>query len=284
MKPLLAALALLFILQGCKQREPNEKLAITNMVLAPPKPSESANSDIALKSYESTTGRTLTDTSKKIIKTGDIRFETNDPRGIRLKIMRSLKKLDGYVAEESETNLDSSRGEFVLKLRVPAKNFDQLLDNVSADAGKIDSKNINVRDVTTQYIDIKMQLANKRVLENTYLGLLKKAGKIGDVLQIENKITDIRTEIDSTQGELNYLSKQAAFSSLSITFYTNQIQHITSNVHGRFISAIIGGWGTMQDLFFSLLTLWPVLLTLAAVYYVLIKKLKKGRKFKTQQL
>jgi hypothetical protein len=194
----------------------------------------------------------ITDTAKKIIKNGDISFETNNVGSTRKKILTSLKKLGGYIAEDNETHDDdNNRQEYTLKLRLPAKNFGLLLDSVSSTAAKIDSKNIRIKDVTSQFIDIKAQLANSKALENTYLGLLNKAGKMGDVLQIENKLTEIRTQIDSTQGSLNYLSRQVAYSSLDVTFYTKQAAAENGNSIGaRLRDAIANGWGTLQNLFF----------------------------------
>lgn len=282
MKPILTAVIILLILSGCRNKETDENVSIAKAKLPPP--TDLKKVDIALDRPESAPVQPITDTSKKIIKSGDISFETNDLRGTRKKILTALKKLNGYVAEENETNNEGYRRELILKLRVPARNFDLLLDSVSADAGKIDSKNINVKDVTTQYLDIKTQLSNKRLLEETYRGLLKKADKIGDVLQIENKITDIRTEIDSTQGELNYLSKQAAYSSLSITFYTRQIQQITGNgLWFKFKTAITDGWRLLQDLFFGLITIWPIVILLT-VLWVITKRWLIRRKLKPAQL
>lgn len=282
MKPILTAVIILLILSGCRHIESDKNVSMAKEMLPPP--TDLKKADIALDRPESATLQTITDTSKKIIKAGDISFETNDLRGTRKRILIALKKMNGYVAEENETNNEGYRRELILKLRVPSRNFDLLLDSVSADAGKIDSKNINVKDVTTQYLDFKTQLSNKRLLEETYRGLLKKANKIGDVLQIESKITDIRTEIDSTQGELNYLSKQAAYSSLSITFYTRQIQQITGNgLWFKFKTAITDGWRILQDLFFGLITIWPIVILLIMLW-VIAKRWLIRRKLKPAQL
>jgi hypothetical protein len=185
------------------------------------------------------------------------------------------------VAEDNETNDgDSHEQEFVLKVRVPSKNFDPLLDSVCSDAAKIDSKNISIKDVTSQFIDIKAQLANSKALENTYLGLLNKAGKMGDVLQIENKLTEIRTQIDSTQGGLNYLSRQVAYSSLDVTFYAKQAAAENGDTIGaRLRDAIANGWGTLQNLFFGLISLWPLILLVGA-FYLLIRRIWRKRKRK----
>jgi hypothetical protein len=220
------------------------------------------------------------DTTKKIIKNGSIEFETANVNATRKRILHSLKKYGGYVDEDNQsTNSDANRKEYNLKLSIPAKYFDFLVDSVSASADKIDSKNISVTDVTTRYIDIKTRLDNKKILENRYLELLKRGTKISDLLEIENKLTEIRSDIESTQGQLNYLNKQVAYSSLDITFYT---QHVEKTDKGtglgyKFKTALANGWNILQSLFFGAITIWPVIIIVLVVYFAFIKWRKRWR-------
>jgi len=203
---------------------------------------------------------------RKIIKEGDIIFETADITSTRDAIYKSLKKLGGYVAVENEANNnDNGRKELTLNVKIPASNFEVFLNNVSSQARVVDSKNIRVKDVTTEFIDISTQLANKKKLEDRYLELLKKGEKIADLLEIENKLTEIRSEIESTQGQLNYLTKQVEFSSLDITFYSRQLSKDTSPTFGfRLLSAFSGGWDILGSLFFGFISWWPIWIILTA--------------------
>jgi hypothetical protein len=216
---------------------------------------------------------------KKIIKEGEIRFRTADVAETRKAIYTSLKKLGGYAAEEQELN-SSYNGEkqITIHARVPAKNFDQLLTNVSENAESIDSKNIRIKDVTTEYIDVTTRLANKKKLEERYLELLKKGSKISDLLEIENKLTDIRSDIESSQGQLNYMMKQVAYSTIDITFYSQQTAQDNGQTFGYKIKrALTGGWHTLGSLFFGFIEWWPIWLIVAGLVYLLKRWRKKRR-------
>ena len=220
---------------------------------------------------------------KKIIKEGDIRFESSDVVKTRKQIISSLKLLGGYAENDSETTdgaLNSK--EYTIVIRIPAKNFDAFLGTVSSTATKIDSRNIRVKDVTSEFIDTKARLDNKLQLEKRYLNLLSRAGKMRDLLDIEEKLTEIRSDIEATQGQLNYMSKQVAYSSLNITFYTVQPEQVAAgNGFGyKFKHALTNGWDFLQDLFFSLISNWPLLIVFVAVF-VLIKRWR-GRRIPKQ--
>ena len=227
-------------------------------------------------------GKLVRDTAKKIIKQGDISFESNNITATRKKILCSLKKLGGYTVEDNETtNNEEGRKEYTLKVLIPAKNFDLLLDTVSSSAYKIDSKNISVTDVTTKFIDITTRLNNKKILEGRYLDLLRKGSKISDLLEIENKLSEIRSDIESTQGQLNYLNKQVDYSSLDITFYTKQVLQADKGIGFgyKLKTAILDGLGLLQNLFFGIISLWPLIL-LVVIIYVLIKRWRKRRRLR----
>lgn len=241
---------------------------------------ETKTQDIVLTpSPDKNTNKQISDAEKKIVKEGTINFETSDLIKTRKVILKTLQALDGYVSEENQSNDElETRKEYNLKIRVPAQNFDRLLDTISAGADKIDTKNISITDVTANYIDVKTRLNNKKLLENRYAQLLTKATKVSDLLEIENKLTEIRSDIESTQGQLNYLSKQVAYSLLDITFYTKATAAEKGNTFGyKLKSAISGGWASLQNFIFWLISIWPFVIILSVLYFLFVRWRRKRR-------
>jgi hypothetical protein len=199
-------------------------------------------------------------------------------------LLNTLSKLGGYADEDNQSlSSDSDQKEYSIKARIPAKNFDAFVDAVMSGAARIDFKHISVSDVTSSYIDTKTRLNNQKILEGTYIGLLKKASRMKDILDIEEKITDTRTEIESQQGQLNYMSKQIAYSSLDITFYTKSVEHETGTGAGYKLSTAFGeGWAILQALFYGIITLWPLDI-LAVAVFVAVRSWRKRRKAETIQ-
>ena len=101
---------------------------------------------------------------------------------------------------------------------------------------------------------------------------------MGDVLQIQAKLSEIHTSIDSTRDTLNYLSKQVAYSTLEVSFYTRSTVQESGNTIGyKLKTAIINGLDLLENLFFGLITLWPVTIVVVFLYMV-IKRWRRERK------
>ncbi len=258
------------------------------MLMAPPPPAgyDGESRDVVDPGVKSMQGEPspavnpLQNVSKKIIKEGEITFETSDLKKARIALTDSLKKLGGYVDEENEeNNADTERKEYTLKIRIPAQNFEKFLSAVSSSADRVESKSIRIKDVTTQFIDVTTRLANKKLLEDRYKGLLAKASKMSDVLEVENKLNEIRTDIETTQGQLNYLNKQIAYSSLQVTFFTRSIDAKNDgNGFGyKLKMAVSNSWDLLQNIFFGIITAWPVILISVIVIFVLRKWLRRRK-------
>lgn len=288
MKIFVVSFVLLLALSACEHKSQTEKAKIANVELMAPSPgyqngtADKMMAKAAPPDDSKTAVNQVIDTAKKIVKEGEIRFEAKDLKAARDKIVASLKNLGGYVGEENETNNgDNNRREYDLKIRVPSKNFDRFLDALSSNADHIDAKNIRVKDVTTEFIDISTQLKNKQLLENRYLELLKRATKTSDLLEIEDKLESIRTDIETTQGQLNYLNSQVAFSSLDITFYNiPTAERADEQFTTKFKNAISEGWDILKTLFFDTIMLWPIIFIGFAGLWVYRSRKKKRDKEK----
>ncbi|HEY0054688.1 MAG TPA: DUF4349 domain-containing protein [Pedobacter sp.] len=277
MRTILPLLIFSFLLAGCNGNQSISEQETTSEVMmelkAPP-----VEDNIVSKASVPTLP---VDTSKKIVKTGNISFETADVNSTRKAIFGITKKYGGYVSGENESGYENGRKNYTLNLKVPAKNFDVLLQEISNSADKVDSKNIEIKDITTDYIDTKTRLQNKKLLEVRYLELLKKASKISDMLAIEDKLSEIRSDIESVESQFLQMQNQVTYSSLDLTFYSKSIAKETGKDFfyelGR---SLINGWEFMLSLLLGILSFWPV-----TIIVILISVwLKRGRMKKRQSI
>ncbi|MDR2918414.1 MAG: DUF4349 domain-containing protein [Tannerella sp.] len=217
---------------------------------------------------------------RKIIKEGNIRFETSNATKTRESILKSVNENNGYLANDNSTSYGSST-DYYITIRVPADRFDILLEQISSTAKKIDSKDIKALDVTEEFIDVQARINTKKELENRYKEILKQAHKVEDILKIENEIGMLRSDIESLEGRLRYLKDKVSYSTLTVNFYE---KNVTTSSHSfgfgeKFIGAIYSGWEGMLWFVIGLTSLWPfIIIIIIAVF--LIKRVRKNRKKK----
>lgn len=211
---------------------------------------------------------------RKIIKEGEISFETANINQTKVLITKTVQELNGYISKDNVTDY-SDKLEYRLVIRVPSDKFDLLLKTISESADKLDSKNVDVLDVTAEYIDMEVRIKTKKQLEDRYKDLLKLASKVDEILNIEKEIGQLRTEIESAEGQMKYLQDRISFSTLTVNYY----QKTTSAFHfsSKFGKAITGGWDSFLWFLIGLTHFWTFILIGCGIgtYFYLRQKRKK---------
>jgi hypothetical protein len=212
---------------------------------------------------------------QKIIKEGNLRFETNDLEATYSQIQNAVKSNQATIQNDTEGK-DYESVFRKLIIRVPSKNFDLFLKDISKGVAYFDNKEISSQDVTAEYIDIDARLKAKKVLENRYLELLKKANKVSEMLEIEKQLSSIREEIEAKEGQLNYMQNRVSFSTVTIEFYKSIAEEsgVTASYGMKIWTAIKSGFNSVSSLFINLLSIWPFIIILFAIVYFIRKRFK----------
>jgi Domain of unknown function (DUF4349) len=210
---------------------------------------------------------------RKIIRTGNIRFETDDLAESKKLLMARVNQLGGYVSNEAKYE-HTTYAEQTMTVRVPYQKFDTLLLFVTEHAAKITNQDINAQDVTEEFIDIQARLKTKKDLEQRYTELLKMAKNVEEILSIERQLGEVRAEIESMQGRLQYLSSQVNFSTLTISFFVST--PTIASFGGEFGEGFVNGWNNLVYFFIGLINIWPFII-IAIIAFFAFRKWRKNR-------
>ncbi len=229
---------------------------------------------------------------KKIIKTAYISVEVLNYANSRKLIDSTLKKYNAYILNENLQNTEAQISNSI-NIRVPAAQFEELLARLAKMAKRVDYQNIETQDFTEEYIDVQSRLTNSRKIEQTYLKLLRKAGSIEDILKIEQKLGEIRTDIESTEGRIKYLNHQVDYSTINLNVYqTIEYKYIPDkrpNFFQRLVRALDMGWKGVITFLLFLIRFWPLWLILASgwfgwKYYVKLRKQRRKNEKKRKKM
>lgn len=259
-----AASALLFIILLSCTNGNNKELSM----MAPASDEASA--------YKSDDQKAITSapvSERKVIKKGEITFQTKSLQESTAFIKGAVNEMSGYISGENVYSSDN-RVTQRMEIRVPAKNFDILLARISDNAGKIDSRNVQVEDVTEEYIDIDSRIKTKKELENRYKELLSKAGKVDEMLSIERELGTLRSDIEATEGRLKYLTDQVSLSTLTVEFY--ELNSSAFNFSSKFGQAVAMGWRFFLSFIIGIVHLWPFIFIVSIIIIIVLRISKKA--------
>jgi len=154
---------------------------------------------------------------RKIIYEATVDITTNEFDRAVETIPKLVREHGGYL---SEISVDQHTGRQRIgrwTARVPAEKLDSFLDAV-CQLGVPETRRLSAHDVTDQFIDLEARIANKKRLEERLLKLLERAqADLKQIIQLEQEVARVRTEIEQMEGRLRFLKNRVALSTVRIT-------------------------------------------------------------------
>lgn len=282
MRTLCLYLALLLIPMACKEAVSEDRMmmvsnaeeAVEDVAMEaslPPPPSgyseEKMNAPLVVRDQ---------DPQPKIIKTGNLRFETANLDDSFVKVKTAIAKHKASV----QNDLSGKNESLVFRnitIRVPSAAFDAFIAEISQGVNHFDRKEISAEDVTEEYIDVEARLKAKRVLEKRYFELLGKATKVSEMLEIESSLSSVREEIEAKEGRLKYLQSQVAMSTVQLEMYTNNALEsgATASYFGKMGNALKSGFNNIATFFLGMLHVWPFILIFVVGFFFLRRRFRR---------
>ena len=176
--------------------------------------------------------------ARLIIKTSQLGFEVEKYDAALEELQKLTDRLGGFITS-STTEIpyeNIKRGTIVL--RIPAEKFEATLIDIKKLAKRLESEGVQGQDVTEEFYDLEARLNNKKLAEKQTQDILKRAGTIHDVLEVQRELTNIREDIERFEGRKKFLADQASLST------------ITVNMHDAYpltVSSSGGFWATIGD-------------------------------------
>jgi len=158
-----------------------------------------------------------------LIKSLAVNMEVKDTRRVAADLQGWISTTDpgsssaGIDYEQVGDNLYSVSMQF----EVQATDYTQvklyLEDYTTQHGGKLLSLHETVQDVTNDFIDSQSRLRNLKGEQQRLLTLLSNTTALGDILSIEQRLTDVEGQIENTEAHINALSGQTTFYTVSIS-------------------------------------------------------------------
>jgi len=122
----------------------------------------------------------------------------------------------GIDYEQVDNNLYNVSMQFSVRASMYTQIKLYLEDYTSQHGGQLLSLHETVQDVSNDYVDSQSRLRNLRGEQQRLLTLLSSATALGDILSIEQKLTDVEGQIEELEAHLNALNGQITYYTVSI--------------------------------------------------------------------
>ena len=123
----------------------------------------------------------------------------------------------GGVVLTSNVREQDGQPHATLSLRVPSARYDEVMRELRRLAVKVDAESSEAEDVTEQFADLALQVRNLEATETQYLELLKRATSVQEILDVQQRLGEVRTQIERLKGRMNALQRRSDFSRIDVT-------------------------------------------------------------------
>ena len=162
-------------------------------------------------------------------------------------------------------------------IRVPVGNLNAMSSSLDS-IGNVTHLGNHATNITSQFIDTQSRLNSLTIQEERLLDMLRLADDVPDLIAIEERLGDVRHQIESLTTTINNWQNQIDFS--TVTLNINEVEQLTEQplIHRTYWQRIGDGFmSTIRGIgnFFSNAFMWiiisaPVLIILAILAIVII--------------
>ena len=234
---------------------------------------------------------------RKLIKTVSLDVETEDYDVLLSNLEKRITDLGGYIEYQYQyngskySNYQNTRNA-QLDIRIPAERLDEFVVTVG-EQSNITNKVEQVEDVTLQYVDLESRKKTLVTEQDRLLELLTKAESVEDIIAIEQRLSEVRYELESMESQLRALLNQVDYSTVHLNI--NEVRQYTpteeksllDKMKNGFVRSVYRIGDDIEDGFIWFVSnipyfiIWGVIIV---VVIVLFKRHRRRKKAKTEAM
>ena len=160
--------------------------------------------------------------TRKIINTGYISINVNSFDETSQLVKTYMEQNNGYVERsdqyadyDSQTNTYKGKSGNIT-VRIESTKFSDTMSYIET-LGTVTNQSETVNDITNNYVDAQSRLEVKEQEKERLTELLDSAENIGDIISIESRLTEVISDIESYQAQLNSYDDVVDYSSINIS-------------------------------------------------------------------
>ena len=222
--------------------------------------------------------------NEKIIKTVDAYVQTKEYDKYISSLTANVAANGGYI-EKSDANMGgyyNSNRHSTYVLRIPAEKLDSFIIYAEENL-KITSKTEKQKNV-----DVESRISAYKTEKETLTNLLEKAASLENVLDIQERLSEVNYEIENYTAQLRVLANRVSYSSVIMHIWevervTEEEPSLWSRIKNRFLDNLDELIDGLKNAVVDIVGGLPILIPVAAIAVIsilIIRKLIRKRRAK----
>ena len=180
--------------------------------------------------------------AEKIIYSGHVYMETTTFDDAIAALDKAVQEFGGFV-QDSSVNGNARRyedGTTVVEdrwayyvVRIPSAKFDAFM-TIADGIGNVTSASRTAENVTSQYTDYEARLSSLYTQEERLLVMLEQSGDLESLITLEERLSEVRYEIESIERNLRNLDQKLAYSTVTLELEEVEVYTPTVTVQRTF--------------------------------------------------
>jgi hypothetical protein len=236
---------------------------------------------------QSATSARLAPAGSQIVYTAQLTVRAKDVGTAVIGATRIVTTAGGYIsAENAASDPDHpASATATLELKIPVAVYQQTLASLTGGSvGTQLSLKQQAQDVTQQVADVSSQVTSDQAGIAQLRELLRHAGSVGDLLQVQNQINTAEAELENMQAQQRALDHETSYATLTLTVLGPRAipRAAKPAPPPGLVKGLIGGWHafrlTLDWLLAILGAVAPFAATIAVAAYIGVRIRRRLRR------
>ena len=184
--------------------------------------------------------------NQKLIHTADVSLDTTDFQ----KSVDALRKLmadcDAFAEYEDEWSYGGEDLRILrVTLRVPAENYDRLMEGVDGIEGTVTNRSSQVTNITREYADNEAVIEGLEIQEDRLLDMMEQAETIEEMILVEERLSEVQIELNRARTSRENMDSEVSLSTVTVT--VTEVRYTTTTAQTGYLTRVGNAFADMWD-------------------------------------
>jgi len=193
------------------------------------------------------TKATVAPEDRQLVRSAEMTVRAKDVAAAAEKATRIATEAGGYVSEEHSTSSADGDSHTLITFKVPPDRYAAVLARFGKELGTRESLTQRTEDVTEQVADVESRIKSAEATIDQFRALLRRAEKIGEILDIEREISQRTAELESLQARRKALASLTGMATITLRLVGPAAKPPREEDDGPagFLGGLAAGWAAL---------------------------------------